>query len=139
MKPSRKDWKRGFSLVEFTIVIMILGVLSTFAIPRFMHSVERSKAAEAFNYGASVVAAQNHFQNLHGQFASAVASLENAPQAPQYFTVNAPTSGDWHEGWELKLTRNGSSAGYGAYTVVFDQNGFNLEKSSIPGELQPRQ
>lgn len=139
METLRLARKRGFSLVEFTIVVVILGVLSTFAIPRFMHSVERSKAAEAFNYGASVVAAQAHFQNRHGLFASAVASLENAPQAPQYFTVNAPTSADWQNGWELKLTRNGSSAGYGAYTVVFDQNGFNLEKSSIPGELQPKQ
>jgi len=131
--------KRGFSLVEFTIVVVILGVLSTFAIPRFMHSVERSKASEAFNYGASVVAAQTHFMARNGQFSSAVASLENAPAKPQYFNVNAPTSADWRAGWELKLTRNGSSAGYGAYTVVFDQNGFNLAKSSIPDELRPRQ
>jgi len=36
------------------------------------------------------------------------------------------------------LTRNGASSGYGRYTVVYDQNGFNARKSSIPSELSPQ-
>ena len=33
--------------------------------------------------------------------------------------------------WSQTLTRKGASAGYGAYTVVFNQDGFDEENSTI--------
>ena len=49
--------RSGFTLVELAVVVVIIGVLAAFAVPRFMASVERSKAAEEFNYLSSVQAA----------------------------------------------------------------------------------
>ena len=51
----------GFTLVELAVVVVIIGVLAAFAVPRFMASVERSKAAEAFNYLSAVQAAQERY------------------------------------------------------------------------------
>ena len=48
----------GFSLVELTIVVVILGVLSMMAVPRYQTAVERAKAAEAFTYLSQIEGAQ---------------------------------------------------------------------------------
>ena len=62
---------------------------------------------------------------------------------PEYFTVGtvAVPSGetDLQTGWELELTRVGASAGYGAYTVVFNQDGFDPANSTIQAEISPLQ
>lgn len=134
---TQKSKQGGFSLVELTIVVVILGVLATFAVPRFMRSVERSKAAEAFNYCENLMSSQGSYQGRNGEYAKKVADLDVTLTNPTYFTVGNITSSSWDTKWEIKLTRAGSSGGYGAYTVVFDENGFNKGKSSIKDELLP--
>ncbi len=129
--------KGGFSLVELTIVVVILGVLATFAVPRFMKSVERSKAGESFNYLENVVTAQGMHNARSGIYASVLTNLDVDMKVPKYFTVGSLTSTAFETAWELKLTRTGTSSGYGAYTVVFDQDGFNQSKSTIPADLIP--
>jgi hypothetical protein len=53
---------------------------------------------------------------------------------PKYFavgTVAAGTSGDLEDTWTLTLTREGASAGYGPYTVVFTEQGYDATNSTI--------
>ena len=46
--------RAGFTLVELAVVIVIIGVLASFGVPKFMQSVERSKASESFNFLSAV-------------------------------------------------------------------------------------
>jgi len=39
--------KRGFTIVELMITVVIIGVLATLAIPQFANAVEKTKAAKA--------------------------------------------------------------------------------------------
>ncbi|MGB0952594.1 MAG: type IV pilin protein [Planctomycetota bacterium] len=129
--------KAGFSLVELTIVVVILGVLATFAVPRFMSSVEKTKASEAFSYLAQIESAQGRYNAENGIYATTTSALDLEIDNPEFFNISGPYSSNWETRWEMKLTRNGASSGYGRYTVVFDQDGFNTPKSSIPRELSP--
>jgi len=125
-KAPRKT-QAGFTLVELAIVIVIIGVLAAFGVPRFRDSVERSKAAEAFNYLSAVRTAQERYHGLEGTYADAVSKLDVKLPAPKYFTPGTVTAnGDSLEkGWKLTLTRTGASAGYGAYTVTYNEDGFD--------------
>ncbi len=40
-----KHFKRGFTLIELLVVMAIIGTLLTIAVPRYFHSVEKSKEA----------------------------------------------------------------------------------------------
>ncbi|MHC4836816.1 MAG: type IV pilin protein [Planctomycetota bacterium] len=137
MKLNVNTKKAGFSLVELTIVVVILGVLATFAVPRFMSSVEKTKASEAFSYAAQIEGAQARYNAETGRYANRISDLDIEIDNPENFSISGPYSSNWETKWEIKLTRNGASSGYGRYTVVFDQDGYNSSKSSIPRDLAP--
>ena len=129
--------KSGFSLVELTIVVVILGILATFAVPRFMTSVEKTKASEAFTYMTQIESAQGRYNAEHGQYAKKTNKLDIDLDTPEYFTVGTIVSSNWETTWELTLTRNGASSGYGRYTVVFSEDGYSKTKSTIDRDLAP--
>jgi prepilin-type N-terminal cleavage/methylation domain-containing protein len=136
----RRRSRGGFTLVELAVVVVIIGVLAAFGVPRFLQSVERSKASEAFAYLNAVRTGQERYHAREGTYASAVTELDIQVPTPKYFTVGtiaAGSSSSLEDSWTLTLTRAGSSAGYGAYTVIFTDQGFDSENSTIPADINP--
>ena len=134
MNATRRMTRGGFSLVELAVVVVIFGVLAAFAAPRFRASVERSKASQAFNYLAAVQAAQERYHARRGTYANDLDTLEIKLSMPEYFSIGslaAGSTGDLEDSWTLSLTRFGPAAGYGEYTVTFNEEGFDEEDSTI--------
>ena len=138
-----KKVRKGFTLVELAVVIVIIGVLAAFGVPKFLNSVERSKAAEAFGYLAAIREANERYIALMGVYSPDQGSWDISMQAPKYFTVTSytPTAGSatTAPSWTMTLTRDVASSSKGAYTVIFTQDGFDYTNSSITAnpEINP--
>jgi len=138
----RNRGRKGFTLVELAVVIIIIGVLASFAVPRFLDSVERSKAGEAFNYLAAIRSAQERFQIRQGTYCDDITKLDIQMPAPKYFSVGTPAAGSTsslEDSWTLTLTRSGAAGGYGAYTVTFTDQGYDPDNSTIDTKINPMQ
>jgi Tfp pilus assembly protein PilE len=108
--------------------------LAAFGVPRFLKSVERTKASEAFAYLSAVRSAQERYIAKEGVYANTVALLDIVQAAPKNFdnpTTIITSNSAGIPMWKLTLTRTAATSSYGAYTVVFTQNGFCSESTIL--------
>ena len=70
--------KRGYTLLEMLVVVVILGVLTAIAIPTYNRAVKRSRIADGLNMLDVLASAQNKYFVEHGHYTDSLADL-NAP------------------------------------------------------------
>ncbi|WP_052049474.1 type IV pilin-like G/H family protein [Leptolyngbya sp. KIOST-1] len=94
--PCNKANQQGFSLIEVLVVVVILGILASIALPSFLSQAARSKQSRALMYIGLVNRAQQTFFIENDRFATSTAELgfadANAP-AEYTYTVTSPASG----------------------------------------------
>lgn len=87
--------KRGFTLLEVLIVIVILGVVAGLAIPIYSSQIERARGQEALmNLGALREAAQRYYSS-NNSYTSMSVRVFNIPQASTDLDIdpNNPAGG----------------------------------------------
>ncbi len=50
---------KGFTLIEMLVVVLIMGILASVALPQYQKTIVRSRATEAIMTARSIIASQN--------------------------------------------------------------------------------
>lgn len=135
-----RDARIGSLLVEISVVVVIIGVIAAYGLPRVLQSVERKKAAESFKYLVGFHTAQERYRLEHGEYSTDPMLLDLEQTQPAYFSVGEITVGTSNgdaDTWSLTLTRAGGSNAYGDYTVTFTEQGYDVLNSTIEPEIIP--
>jgi prepilin-type N-terminal cleavage/methylation domain-containing protein len=77
MKRSRYR-KKGFTLLELLMVVIIIAILASIALPQFIRAAEKSRAAEAFSTLGAVRSAEIRYaaQNLGNNYTKVFTELD---------------------------------------------------------------
>ena len=68
--------EEGFTLVELIVVVMMIGILSSIAIPQFMTAADKAKQKEATGIVAALVKASTAYQTEYGALPVNAGELE---------------------------------------------------------------
>ncbi len=74
--------KKGFTLVELLIVVIIIGILATLAVPQYARMMEKAKQAEARRILGSIRTAQELYKMEHANSNYAIDVGNLAVHAP---------------------------------------------------------
>ena len=79
--------KKGFTLLELIVVVIIIGILASLGLPQFFKTVEKGRAAEGTSLLGMLRSAQLRYYAEKATFTAAVANLDVDYTTPKYFTV----------------------------------------------------
>ncbi len=112
----------GFSLVELMVVVAVLGILASIAVPNYQDYVLRSKLVDALSSLAQLRVTMEHYYQDNRSYDSApgdpTGNCGIAMAASNYFTYSCATS---NTGQNYLITATGAAGGAtAAFTYTID-------------------
>ena len=112
--------RKGFTLLELLMVVIILGILIAIALPRYLGVVERGKAAEALNLLGTLRSSQLRYYALNDEYATSPADLDADWTTLKYFKTVEGADSATSPTYIARVTRDATG---NEYMIAIDEDG----------------
>ncbi len=112
--------KKGFTLIEILVVVIIIGIISTFAIMYFNRAIERTRAGEAENLIGLGIYAQGRQMMRQGHYTLSWARLDAMPRQVR---AGSDYLSDDFQIYYTKGGAKGTTEPQGGYKIYFQNLG----------------
>ena len=103
-----RNARKGFTLIELLIVVVIIGILASIAIPKFANTKDKAKVTGVKSDLRNLIGLQEAHFSVYQRYASAIGAAPSAATV-MFFQTNGVTisitAADPAAGWSATATR----------------------------------
>ncbi len=122
--------KKGFTLVELMVVVIIVGILASVAVPIYRANIKKAMASEGAALLGSVLTAQRIYYAEHNTYTTTKSELGVDTIGNKYFTDYTISSADAN-GFTASTTGTGGAAGVTVTMTYTNAAGATISYSGL--------
>ena len=124
LKLMRREAHRGFTLLELLMVVIIIAILASIALPQYIRATEKARATEALQLAGAIRASQNRYkaQSVTSVYTNALGDLdtEMPTTGTTAWGVGNPPAGLTLTAQSVAFTRAGGTYNTKTLGIIYD-------------------